>query len=52
VRKSPILRIAPPLGAAGARSNGEGAEVVRCKRSIDDPMDAIHDTADNLEEVF
>ena len=29
-----------------------GAEVVRCKRSIDDPLDAIADTAEGLEEAF
>lgn len=29
-----------------------GAEVIRCKRSIEDPLDAIADTAEGLEEPF
>lgn len=29
-----------------------GGEVVRCKRSIDDPMDSIHDTDEELGDAF
>jgi hypothetical protein len=39
-------------GIAKIKESYPGAEVVRCKRSIDDPMDAIHDTDQDLEEVF
>lgn len=45
-----ILSAFPTLGAI--KESFPGAEVVRCKRSVDDPMDAIHDTDESLEEAF
>jgi hypothetical protein len=37
---------------AAIKESYPGAEVVRCKRSIDDPMDSIHDTDEELGEAF
>lgn len=37
---------------AKIKESWPGAEVKRCKRSIDDPMDSIHDTDESLEEAF
>ncbi len=37
---------------AAIKDSYPGAEVVRCKRSIDDPMDSIHDTDEELGEAF
>jgi hypothetical protein len=45
-----ILSAFPTL--AKIKESFPGAEVVRCKRSIDDPMDSIHDTDEDLEEAF
>jgi hypothetical protein len=45
-----LLSAFPTIGAI--KEKFEGAEVVRCKRSIDDPMDSIHDTDEGLEEAF
>jgi hypothetical protein len=45
-----LLSAFPTIGAIKERF--EGAEVVRCKRSIDDPMDSIHDTDEDLGDAF
>jgi hypothetical protein len=45
-----ILSAFPTL--AKIKESYPGAEVVRCKRSVDDPMDSIHDTDEDLEEAF
>jgi hypothetical protein len=45
-----ILSAFPTL--AKIKESYPGAEVVRCKRSIDDPMDSIHDTDEDLGEAF
>lgn len=45
-----LLSTFPTLAAI--KESYPGAEVVRCKRSVDDPLDAIHDTEDGLEEAF
>jgi hypothetical protein len=45
-----ILSAFPTL--AKIKESFPGAEVVRCKRSVDDPMDSIHDTDEDLEEAF
>jgi hypothetical protein len=45
-----LLSAFPTL--AKIKDSYPGAEVVRCKRSIDDPMDSIHDTDEELGEVF
>lgn len=45
-----LLSAFPAL--AKIKESWPGAEVTRCKRSIDDPLDSIHDTEDGLEETF
>ena len=45
-----LLSAFPTLAAI--KDSYPGAEVVRCKRSIDDPMDSIHDTDEELGDVF
>jgi hypothetical protein len=45
-----LLSAFPTIGAI--KEKFEGAEVVRCKRSIDDPMDSIHDTDEELGDAF
>lgn len=45
-----LLSAFPTLGAI--KESFPGAEVVRCKRSIDDPMDSIHDTDEGLGDTF
>jgi hypothetical protein len=45
-----ILSAFPTL--AKIKESYPGAEVVRCKRSIDDPMDSIHDTDEDLDGAF
>jgi hypothetical protein len=45
-----LLSTFPTLAAI--KESYPGAEVIRCKRSIDDPLDSIHDTDEELGEVF
>lgn len=45
-----LLSAFPTLAAV--KESYPGAEVTRCKRSIDDPMDSIHDTDEELGGVF
>jgi len=45
-----VLSAFPTVGKI--KESFPGAEVVRCKRSIDDPMDSIHDTDEELGEAF
>lgn len=45
-----LLSAFPTLAAI--KESYPGAEVTRCKRSIDDPMDSIHDTDEELGGVF
>lgn len=39
-------------GIAKIKESFPGAEVTRCKRGIDDPLDSIHDTDDELEAAY
>lgn len=39
-------------GLAQVKESFPGAEVVAARRSIDDPLETIHDTSDGLEESF
>ena len=39
-------------GIAKIKESYPGAEVMRCKRTIDDPLDSIHDTTEGLEDAF
>lgn len=45
-----VLSAFPTIGKI--KESFPGAEVVRCKRSIDDPMDSIHDTDEELGDSF
>lgn len=45
-----LLSAFPTLAAV--KESYPGAEVTRCKRSIDDPMDSIHDTDEELGDMF
>jgi hypothetical protein len=45
-----LLSTFPTLAAI--KESYPGAEVIRCKRSIDDPLDSIHDTDEELGDVF
>lgn len=45
-----LLSTFPTL--AKIKESFPGAEVIRCKRSIDDPMDSIHDTDEELWDAF
>lgn len=45
-----VLSAFPTIGKI--KESFPGSEVVRCKRSIDDPMDSIHDTDEELGDAF